>query len=82
MKSPRTGRPILPASIAVFHSPDRLVPTALADHAELDPGPPRRGDHRVAIGEARGQRLFDQDVNAGLGRLDRRLRRGADAAYR
>ena len=33
---------------------------------------PRRGEHRVAIGQARGQRLFDQHVHAGLGRRDRR----------
>ena len=33
----------------------------------------RRREHRVAIAQAGGQRLFDQNVHARPGRLDRRL---------
>ena len=39
-------------------------------------------EHGVAIGEARGQRLFDQGVGAGLSRRDCRALRGADEASR
>ena len=55
-----------------LHPTDRLVPPPLADDAERHGRPLRRGEHRVAIGEARRHRLLDQDMGAGLGREDRR----------
>ena len=39
----------------------------------LTPALSGRGQHGVAVGQVRGQRLLDQDVNARLRRLDGRL---------
>ena len=66
-----------PADLAgvdrILHSQDRLVQPPLADHAELDRVSSRGRQHRVAVLQAGGQRLLDQHVDAGLGRVDRRL---------
>ena len=65
-----------PADLAgvdrVFHAADGLVPSPLADHAELGFVQAGRREHGVAIGQAGGQRLFDESVHAGLGSRDRR----------
>ena len=65
-----------PADLAgvdrVFHAPHGLVPSPLADHAELGLVAASGREHGVAIGEARGQRLFDERVRAGLGSRDGR----------
>ena len=75
-----------PADLArvdgLLHAPDRLVPPALADDTELDAVLPRRGEHRLAILEARRQRLLDQDVHAGLGPPRWPAGREADGACR
>ena len=73
VKTPSTGRPILPASMASFIRRTGSYHRRWLMTPSLTPVLPRRGDHRVAVGEARRQRLLDQDMNAGLGRLDRRL---------
>src|SRR5208337_2666711 len=65
-----------PADLAgidgLLHPPYRLIPSPLADDPKLDPVLLRRGYHRVAILEARRERLLDQDVGPCPGRLDRR----------
>ena len=48
----------------------------------LTPLSPRGREHGVAIGQAGGHRLLDQDVDAGLARPGPRARGGAGAAWR
>ena len=59
--------------MACFIRATGSIPPPLADDPEPDATLPCGGDHRVAILEAGRQRLFHQDVHAGLGRQDRGL---------
>ncbi len=65
------GRADLGGVDGVLHAANRLVEAALADNAEVDARPPRRGEHGITVGQGGGQRFLNQDVNAGLGGRDR-----------
>ena len=65
--------PILPASMAAFIRCTGSYRRRLADDAQERAGPAGGGQHGIAVGQAGGQRLLDQGVDAGGRRPDHRI---------
>ena len=66
--------PDFPLINGPLHALNGFVKPALANRPECDAALAGRGEHRIAIREARRERLLDQHVNAGLRGAHRGLR--------
>ena len=64
------SRPNSPLCDDPLHLPDVGIESVGMADDQLQAGTLRRGDHRVAVGQRKRQRLLDEDVLAVLQRLD------------